>query len=130
MRTNLSESELALAFMQPAIQVTNNPLVVDTGQERVPVDTGFGEKIGPSFGSFPGLEANLRRGRDPAREHRSGVISHGESIARLVAAIPMGRMGEPDEVAKAALFPASVDSSFVHGHQTVRQGWTRSSLIS
>jgi NAD(P)-dependent dehydrogenase (short-subunit alcohol dehydrogenase family) len=38
-----------------------------------------------------------------------------ESIARIVATIPMGRMGEPDEVAKAAVFLASDDSSFVTG---------------
>jgi glyoxylase-like metal-dependent hydrolase (beta-lactamase superfamily II) len=43
------------------IQVTNNMLVVDTEGQRILVDTGFGEKIGPSFGSFPGLEANMRR---------------------------------------------------------------------
>src|SRR5258707_7027109 len=62
---NASEAELAPVlkanFMQPVIQITNNMLVVDTGRERILVDTGFGEKLGPSFGSFPGLEANLRR---------------------------------------------------------------------
>ena len=51
---NPSEAELAAVlkanFMQPLIQVTNNPLVVDTGRERILVDTGFGEKIGPAFG--------------------------------------------------------------------------------
>ncbi len=36
-------------------------------------------------------------------------------IARIVSTVPMGRMGEPDEVAKAALFLASEDSSFVTG---------------
>lgn len=33
----------------------------------------------------------------------------------LVSTIPMERMGEPDEVVKVALFPASDDSSFVTG---------------
>jgi NAD(P)-dependent dehydrogenase (short-subunit alcohol dehydrogenase family) len=36
-------------------------------------------------------------------------------IARMVSTIPMGRMGEPEEVAKAALFLASNDSNFVTG---------------
>ncbi len=62
---NASEAELAPVlranFMQPVIQATNNPLVVDTGRERILVDTGFGEKIGPPFDSFPQLEANLVR---------------------------------------------------------------------
>jgi NAD(P)-dependent dehydrogenase (short-subunit alcohol dehydrogenase family) len=38
-----------------------------------------------------------------------------EAIARLLTTIPMGRIGEPDEVAKAAVFLASDDSSFVTG---------------
>ena len=61
------------------------------------------------------------------RRIRSNVLSPGpiktplverqppESVARIVATIPMGRMGEPDEVAKAAVFLASDDSSFVTG---------------
>jgi glyoxylase-like metal-dependent hydrolase (beta-lactamase superfamily II) len=78
---NVSEAELAPVlkanFMQPVIQVTNNILVVDTGRERILVDTGFGEKLGPSYGSFPGLEANLRRAGITPESIDLVVISHG-----------------------------------------------------
>src|ERR1700754_5114368 len=61
------------------------------------------------------------------RRIRSNVVSPGpintplasrqspDVIARIVSTIPMGRMGDPEEVAKAALFLASDDSSFITG---------------
>jgi glyoxylase-like metal-dependent hydrolase (beta-lactamase superfamily II) len=78
---NASEAELAPVlkanFMQPVIQITNNILVVDTGGERILVDSGFGEKLGPSFGSFPGLEANLHRAGITPESVDLVVTSHG-----------------------------------------------------
>src|SRR5580692_3594381 len=78
---NVSEAELAPVlkanFMEPVIQITNNILVVDTGGERILVDSGFGEKLGPSFGSFPGLEANLRRAGIAPESVDLVVTSHG-----------------------------------------------------
>jgi NAD(P)-dependent dehydrogenase (short-subunit alcohol dehydrogenase family) len=61
------------------------------------------------------------------RRIRSNVISPGpidtpataggppESFAKLVATIPLGRVGHAEEVAKAALFLASEDASFISG---------------
>ena len=61
------------------------------------------------------------------RRIRSNIVSPGsintpqwrrqptDVTARIVSTIPMGRMGEPEDVAKVALFLASDDSSFVTG---------------
>jgi 3-oxoacyl-[acyl-carrier protein] reductase len=45
-----------------------------------------------------------------------------EARARRVARIPMGRFGEPEEVARAALFLASDDASYVTGHTLAVDG--------
>jgi len=61
------------------------------------------------------------------RRIRSNVVSPGpintlltkrrfsDVIVRIVSTVPMGRMEEPEEVAKVELFLASDDSSFVMG---------------
>jgi NAD(P)-dependent dehydrogenase (short-subunit alcohol dehydrogenase family) len=61
------------------------------------------------------------------RRIRSNVLSPGptdtplvarqspDAIARIVSTVPIGRMGTSEEIAKAALFLASDDSSFVAG---------------
>ena len=42
--------------------------------------------------------------------------------ARRLANVPMGRFGEPEDIANAALFLASEEASFVQGHNLVVDG--------
>jgi NAD(P)-dependent dehydrogenase (short-subunit alcohol dehydrogenase family) len=48
----------------------------------------------------------------------------GRQDCGFVAQIPMGRIGQPEEIAKAALFLASDDSSFVTGIELFVDGGT------
>jgi NAD(P)-dependent dehydrogenase (short-subunit alcohol dehydrogenase family) len=92
-----------------------------------------GSKGTPAFGVYGATKAAVRSfvrtwtSDLKDRRIRSNVLSPGpintplvsrqpaDRISQIVSTIPMGRMGEPDEVAKAALFLASEDSSFVTG---------------
>ena len=67
--------------------------------------------LAPGATSTPGLH-----GLFPTDEmHRAGV-------AMMEAAAPAGRIGSPDEIATAALFLASDDSSFVNGSELFADG--------
>jgi len=54
-------------------------------------------------------------------EH-SDPVSLEETVKESSAYIPMGRFGQPEEIAKAVLFLASDDSSFVTGHLLLVDG--------
>jgi NAD(P)-dependent dehydrogenase (short-subunit alcohol dehydrogenase family) len=94
----------------------------------------------PSFGVYAASKAAIRSfvrtwtAELKDRRIRSNVLSPGpvatpqaalqppEAIARIVSTVPMGRMAEPEEIAKVALFLASDDSSFVTGIELFADG--------
>src|SRR6266403_2106911 len=108
------------------------PLLKDGGS-IILTGSVAGVKGTPAFGVYGATKAALRNFvrawtvelKD--RRIRSNVLSPGptdtpivdqqpqDAIARIVSTIPMGRMWEPDQIAKAVLFLASDDSSFVTG---------------
>jgi NAD(P)-dependent dehydrogenase (short-subunit alcohol dehydrogenase family) len=94
----------------------------------------------PSFGVYAASKAAIRSfvrtwtAELKDRRIRSNVLSPGpvvtpqvalqppEAIARIVSTVPMGRMAEPEEIAKVALFLGSDDSSFITGIELFADG--------
>jgi NAD(P)-dependent dehydrogenase (short-subunit alcohol dehydrogenase family) len=67
--------------------------------------------VSPGPIATPGLDG-LVKTEEQARQFKDGMI----------AGIPLGRLGTPDEVAKAVVFLASDDSSFVNGSELFVDG--------
>jgi len=67
--------------------------------------------VSPGPIATPGLEG-LAETEEQARQFKAGMVAN----------IPMGRLGAPDEVAKAVVFLASDDSSFVNGTELFVDG--------
>ena len=83
-------------------------MAVDHASEGIRVNA-----IAPGATRTPLLESGLREARDPAAAEAWSISRH-----------PLGRFGTPEEVARAALFLASDDSSFTTGScLMVDGGW-------
>jgi len=73
--------------------------ILDLKERRIRVNT-----LSPGPIDTPGLH-DLGGSEEQARQLK----------AHLISTIPLGRLGAPEEIAKAAVFLASEDSSFVNG---------------
>ena len=118
------------------------PLLVEGGSVIL-IGSVASVKGTSSFGVYGASKAALRSFARTwttdlkERRVRTNVLSPGpiktplsdrlssDAIARIVSTVPMGRMGGPDEIARAALFLASDDSSFVTGIELFADGARR-----
>lgn len=64
------------------------------------------------------IDTPILDGLGDSEEQRRGIKDH------LTSLIPLGRMGRPEEIGKAALFLASEDSSFIAGVELFVDGGT------
>jgi NAD(P)-dependent dehydrogenase (short-subunit alcohol dehydrogenase family) len=80
--------------------------ILDLADRRIRVNA-----VSPGPIATPGLEG-LAANEEQAREFKAG----------MVAGIPLGRLGTSDDVAKAVVFLASDDSSFVNGAELFVDG--------
>jgi glucose 1-dehydrogenase len=53
---------------------------------------------------------------------RSAVLGNKEAERKILSRTPLGRMGDPDEIAKVAVFLASDDASYVTGQTVYADG--------
>ena len=53
---------------------------------------------------------------------REAVLGNPEAEARILSRTPLGRLGEPSEVARTALFLASDDASYMTGQALYPDG--------
>jgi glyoxylase-like metal-dependent hydrolase (beta-lactamase superfamily II) len=71
------DSAMKANFMKPIVQGATNALVIDTGKQRILIDTGWGEKHGPTFGDYPQLVSSLQRAGFQPDSIDIVVLSHG-----------------------------------------------------
>lgn len=105
-----TESFSVYAASKAAVRAFARNWILDLKGRGIRVNT-----LSPGPIKTPGLVELV--GTDPVQQQ--GFLDH------LAAQIPMGRVGEPDEIAKAAVFLASDDASFVTGIELFVDGGIR-----
>ena len=73
--------------------------------------------VAPGGIATPGVAAMSGGSKPPA-----GGVDMEQMMKGFLAKIPMGRMGDPDDIAKAVLFLASDMASYMTGEQVVVDG--------
>ncbi len=105
-----TEAFSVYAASKAAVRAFARNWILDLKGRDIRVNT-----LSPGPIKTPGLVGLV--GTEPAQQQ--GFLDH------LASLIPMGRVGDPDEIAKAAVFLASEDSSFVNGIELFVDGGMR-----
>ena len=69
-----------------------------------------------------GVNVNAVAPGTTATEMTRSTLATEEGLAWQVARIPMGRVGQPDDIASAVLFLCSAEASYITGHTLVADG--------
>ena len=91
-------------------------------------DRGIPSIVGLSEEQFVAVMTAFKSGErsGPIMRPMARALSNEEQLkqfaAQMAAQIPLSRVGQPDEIAKAVVFLASDDSSFVAGAELVVEG--------
>jgi NAD(P)-dependent dehydrogenase (short-subunit alcohol dehydrogenase family) len=95
------------AASKAAVRAFARNWILDLKDRGIRINT-----ISPGATRTPGL---VELAGDDARQQQ-GLLDY------MASQIPLGRVGEPDEIAKAAVFLASSDASFVNGAELFVDG--------
>jgi NAD(P)-dependent dehydrogenase (short-subunit alcohol dehydrogenase family) len=100
-----------------AVRLLTKATAIEFAQARIPIRVN---SLHPGFVLTPLLEIGMQRWVDQGVAQKAQDLIDG-----LAAETPMGRIARPEEIAAAALFLASDDSSYVTGIELpVDGGWT------
>jgi NAD(P)-dependent dehydrogenase (short-subunit alcohol dehydrogenase family) len=91
------------------MQMMTRSLAFELAQHRIRVNA-----VAPGVVHTPGADAALA--------HRGNAITASEMRAQITSRVPLGRLGEPDDVARAVLYFATDASAYVTGSTLVVDG--------
>jgi NAD(P)-dependent dehydrogenase (short-subunit alcohol dehydrogenase family) len=100
-----------------AVRLFTKGIAVEFSTKKTPIRAN---SIHPGFVTTPLLQAGFQRWID------QGVVDNADVLVKTLSAkTPMGRLADPSEIAGAAFFLASEDSSYMTGSEVVVDGgWT------